>query len=535
VSKRHIRIEWSSAGFVLLFAAVCVLVQIATGAYWTDRGLSNDEAAHFVNSLLVFDYIANGIPSDPLGYAREYYLHFPRVSIGHWPPVFYVMEAGLFGLCGRSAAVAIASEAAMAALVLGWVASLVRRRAGWLTGLATGVAALASPGLMAQLDQVMTDLFLALWLLGAALAWAAFAVRPSVGRVAVFAACAIGAIMTKGDGFLLALLPPLHAALTRDGGALLDRRTWLAVVAIGIASLPWYLLTYRMAATGFNYAWGWDYTLKSLPAFIGLLVEGIGMIGAAGLLAAAIGIVRPRRGLPDHPLAALVGLVVAAVLFHAIVPADIAARYMISVVPAAMIAAAIGLMGLLGPLAGRLRVPCGMIVAALLLIDAASIVRLPLVRPFGAEAVAAMIMQAESANPLVLVAGSGRAEGALIAAFAEADRARRFFVLRGTQVLSSSTFMGEQYALRFADPASLEGWLADAGIGWLVVDDSPAGMGMQHNRQVLATAAGAPAGWKLVDTHRTADGEMRLYQLSSTMPSATQMRNALQRVRPSTQ
>jgi hypothetical protein len=95
--------------------------------------------------------------------------------------------------------------------------------------------------------------------------------------------------------------------------------------------------------------------------------------------------------------------------------------------------------------------------------------------------------------------------------------------------------MGEQYALRFADPASLEGWLADAGIGWLVVDDSPAGMGMQHNRQVLATAAGAPAGWKLVDTHRTADGEMRLYQLSSTMPSATQMRNALQRVRPSTQ
>jgi 4-amino-4-deoxy-L-arabinose transferase-like glycosyltransferase len=274
--------RWSFLGFVLIFAATCIGIQMVSGAYFTDRGLSNDEAAHFVNSLLVFDYIADGIPSDPLYYAKEYYTHFPRVSIGHWPPMFYVVQAGIFGLFGRSSVVAIASQAAISALMLGWVANLVHHRVGWLAGLAAGVAVLASPVLMAQLNEVLIDSFLALWLLGAALSWAAFATRPTAGRAVVFAVCAIGAIMTKGNGLALVLLPLLHAALVRDARSLLDRLAWVAAAIIGAITLPWYLLTYRMAAFGFNYAWGWNYTAQALPAYAGFLVAAIGAIGVVG-------------------------------------------------------------------------------------------------------------------------------------------------------------------------------------------------------------------------------------------------------------
>jgi 4-amino-4-deoxy-L-arabinose transferase-like glycosyltransferase len=526
--------RWFFLGFFLIFVALCVLIQEKTGAYFTDRGLGNDEAAHFVNSLLVFDYIADGIPSSPLDYAREYYIHFPRVSIGHWPPMFYIVQACIFGLFGRSGVVAIATQAAISALALGWIASLVRRRVDWLAGLAAGIAVLASPGLMVQLGEVMVDTFLALWLLSAALSWAAFAARPGAGRAAVFAVCAIGAIMTKGSGLALALLPLLHAALVRDARPLLDRRAWLAAAAIGATTLPWYWFTYRMAATGFNHGWGWDYTAEALPAFAKFFVAAIGAIGVIGFVAGAIGALRPRHGSADHPLAALVALVMVTMLFYAVVPADIVPRYVICVLPATMVVAAVGLARLLRPLAGRLRGQSGMVVAALLLVDAATLVRVPHVTPFRTDLVASQILHAESFNPLVLVAGSGRAEGALIATFAEADRNRRHFVLRGTQVLSSSTFMGEQYAPRFADTASVERWLADAGIGWVVVDDSPGGATMEHNRQVLAIAASSPAGWDLVESHRTADGEMRLYRLSKAMPSARQISAALQRVTPTT-
>ena len=37
------------------FIAACVAIQLGVGAYSTDRGLTNDEAAHFVNSLLILD------------------------------------------------------------------------------------------------------------------------------------------------------------------------------------------------------------------------------------------------------------------------------------------------------------------------------------------------------------------------------------------------------------------------------------------------------------------------------------------------
>ncbi len=448
--------------------------------------------------------------------------------------MFYITQAVIFGLFGRSSAVAIASQAAISALVLGWVASLVRCRVGWLAGLAAGVTALASPVLMMQLGEVMVETFLALWLLSAALSWAAFAARPGAGRAAVFAVCAIGAIMTKGNGLALALLPLLHAALVRDARSLLDRRAWVAAAAIGAMTLPWYLFTYRMAATGFNFGWGWHYTATALPAFAKFFGSAVGVIGCIGFVAGAIGAVRPRHGSADHPLAALVALVLLIMLLCAIVPADIVPRYVVCVVPATMAVAAVGLERLLRPMAEHLRGYSGVVVAGLLLLNAATLVSAPHVTPFGTGVVARRILHAEKFNPLLLVAGSTRAEGALIATFAEADRDRRYFVLRGTQVLSSSTFMGNQYMPRFAESSDLERWLADAGIGWVVVDDSPSGAAMEHNRQVLAIAASRPAGWDLVESHRTAEGEMRLYRLSKAMPSAQQMSVALQRVAPTT-
>src|ERR1700690_1862442 len=89
------RMRWSGPllAFAALFIALAAAVQLAIGAYATDRGLTNDEAAHFVNSLLILDYLRQAPLANPLAFATDYYTHLPRVSIGHWPPGFYVVQA----------------------------------------------------------------------------------------------------------------------------------------------------------------------------------------------------------------------------------------------------------------------------------------------------------------------------------------------------------------------------------------------------------------------------------------------------------
>jgi hypothetical protein len=42
---------------------------------------------------MVYDYLA-GVPKEnPLAWAENYYLHYPKVAIGQWPPGYHVMEA----------------------------------------------------------------------------------------------------------------------------------------------------------------------------------------------------------------------------------------------------------------------------------------------------------------------------------------------------------------------------------------------------------------------------------------------------------
>jgi hypothetical protein len=513
-----------------LFTGLGVAVQVAIGAYATDRGLNADEAAHFVNSLLILDYLREAAFSNPLSYAVAYYAHWPRVSIGHWPPGFYVVQAAAFALAGRSGAVAVALQAVVAGLACGGAAAVVQRRLGWVAGLATGLAVLASPTLLFLLGAIMLDTALAVWVLGAALCWAMFARRPSLGAALLFAACALGAALTKGNGLALALLPPLHAVLTGDARPLRDARAWLAAALVGVAAVPWYLLTYRMAADGFNYAWGWDYTSRALPAYAAASLPSLGAIGLAGL---AAGVWRAGRrtsdDAPDHTLAALASAVLALLLFQFVVPADLTPRYLVALVPCAMAVAAIGLAELVGRLAALRpahRVPLAAVTAALLLCNAAITLRPPHVQPFGMPAMARAVLRDRDANPFVLAAGSTRAEGALIAAFAELDPARGHTVLRATQLLAAGNLMGTQYQTRFTDAAAAGRWLVGSGIGWLVLDTSAEAAAMAHNRQLLAIAEALPIG-ALVARQQAAGGEVRLYHLAVPPPTPEQARALL--------
>src|SRR5262245_56498277 len=83
------------AGLLLLVVAL----QLWVGAYHSERGLFSDEAAHFLNGLLLRDYIHDGFGQDPMAFARGYYAHYPKIAPLVWPPLFHA-ALGVFLLPG---------------------------------------------------------------------------------------------------------------------------------------------------------------------------------------------------------------------------------------------------------------------------------------------------------------------------------------------------------------------------------------------------------------------------------------------------
>jgi hypothetical protein len=104
----------------LYFLATACL-QRTSGAFQSDFSAYPDEPAHYVTGLMVRDYLAGLFPAAPMRYAENYYIHYPQVAFGHWPPVFYIVQAMwtlCFGVSRSSLLLLMAALTSFAALLL---------------------------------------------------------------------------------------------------------------------------------------------------------------------------------------------------------------------------------------------------------------------------------------------------------------------------------------------------------------------------------------------------------------------------------
>ncbi|MEM8714052.1 MAG: hypothetical protein AAGG01_24170, partial [Planctomycetota bacterium] len=88
-----------------LGCAVCVHAWV--GAFDAEFGGFEDEPAHLVTALMIRDWLIAGTQDlsvllEPRAYAERYYIHYPKVSIGQWPPVFHGALAAWMLLVGST-------------------------------------------------------------------------------------------------------------------------------------------------------------------------------------------------------------------------------------------------------------------------------------------------------------------------------------------------------------------------------------------------------------------------------------------------
>lgn len=503
-----------ATGYLILLS-VAIAGQSLTHVYRSDLNWA-DEGSHYVSGLMVHDYVADKLPGSPIAYATRYYIHYPKVGIGHWPPLYYLVEAAGFFLTGPSIRTALFLEAVFAAGVaatVGWVVYRIGGRiGGWIPAVAASLATLAAPKVFLGMQGDMLDVPIALMTLLAMLAWARFLFDEDWRWSVVFALTASAAIMIKGNGVALGLLPPFSIALLSRFQLLRNWRFWLPAPITAVLTVPWYLLTYKITAKGFDYSWGFNYIGRAAPAYGWLVVGEIGIVGLLLAMLGAFTALRSREWSWRRALAgSALGFVIAGFVFHSVVPADIDGRYLTPLAPALVILAYLGVERLVASRTTAVRALLTVLCFLAVIATESSFHDKP---TRAMNAAANLIFSGPHASRFMLVGSTPGGEGAFTAEAATLDRKRASYVVRGFQVLGSGNFNGTDYAPRFGRPEQMAQWIEGHGIGWVVIDASPQSLLWKHNAQLLEIAESGRQGWSLAGHFPSSFGQTLVYRVS---------------------
>ncbi len=488
-----------------------------------------DEPSHFLNGYFVADYMAHHFGSNPMGAATDFYVHYPKISIGHWPPAYYGMLGLVFLVLPPTLPVIFAVNVLFAALpaigVAAALAMLADRRAALAGALVYAVTPLVLEGhVMFMADQPLTACLVA-----ATAVWIAFSVRPRWGSALVFALLAATAVLIKGNGWLVVFIPVFHIVLTGNWKLLLSVRLYVAAALAAAIVVPWYMLTAKIAADGFNYQAGLPYATKALLYNLHALGRNVTPVGGLLALYAIVAEFRARRADPVRwtIVSAVVSLLLATLLLQSLVPVDIVERYMAPALPAVVVLAVLGAVRLLGHL--RAGAPASALAALAVVMAVPGIVHLVQRAPKADTGISAVTDRLATARPvLTVIDGSASTEGWFIADMAVHDSALRGYVVRASKLLADSNFMGTTYSLKYHDTADVLAELHRLGVQHVVIVREGGKDAFPHSAQMREALARADSGFRLGQSlpHQYRPGVTEVYDaVGPARPDIAAVRN----------
>ncbi len=463
---------------IALVVAIVAATLVVSGALGSDFSDNSDEPAHVVSSLMVRDYLTEAFPGNPLEYARDYYVHYPKVAIGHWPPLFYGAEAVWTLVWGRTRAALVIFPALICAVFILSLYFWARRECGSGPALVATLLLALTPLMKGAVYRVAPGTLMALFAFWSITLWSRYLDqgrrRLVVGAV-VLAGCAV---LTHGRGAVL--VPAFVIAYVIQMGVR-RRPVWLllgAMVLVLLPFVPHYFGYTRLPALGVLLS-------KGAQTAWGIYFS----IGIPILALAAIGLERAIRG--GARWRAMAALLLGGAYFHCIAPVPVANRYLI---PFALLPLAAWSAAGLQLLSRRLR-PRHAPVAAVVLCAVVAGQWLwtpPRKRDLGYHRLLGPTAPAGGDARVALVAGEAVDEGAYVAERALRDGAARRFVLRASKVLSRSSWAGFRFHLFYDTPAAVVTRLDELHVGFIVLQTSS---GMPHVGQLRQAIRERPDVW----------------------------------------
>jgi hypothetical protein len=489
-------------GEFLLFFTVAVVLQWRSGAMSAEFGGYPDESAHFVTALMVRDYLTTFPLQSPLPFAQNYYLHYPKVAFGHWPPFFHFAQAAwmlVFPVSRTSILLFMSVWTALLATGIRWtLGASVASLASWSAALLF----LALPLTAQYTGMVMAEIPVAALTFAATVLFGRY--LDSGNRREIFWFVVFGwlAILTKANAWALILMAIGAVLLSRRLGRLRSPWFWIPVLFAVSIGVLWTYLTLPMARLGWGPSPDWR------TRWTALLTNALTIATAGGwavTACACLGI-WDRIGLPWFTEKRICGLWAACftllagvVLFHSFLFCTTEPRHLISALPPWIMFHAAGLVFLarlvkLRSTRRRIESIVVGLVCAVFLIATFRIVRKP--RYHFAQPVAAILARPETRNGAVLVSSNGSGEGPFIAEIAMHEPRPAYVVLRASKLLARSNWDGSDYRLRFREVKDILAYLDRVPVGIVVIDGVGGSAAPMHHRLLIESVALQPGEWE---------------------------------------
>ena len=443
--------------------------------------LHTDEPNHFVTGLMIRDYTLHAFPGNPIRFAKAFYLHYPKVSFGSWPPLFHLcLGAWLVPFPGtrRSALLYVDVLSAAFGIAAAWIA---RRSLPWPAAVAVGLAVWLSPITQALDRYVQADTQYALLSLICVDWFAVYLDKPQRRHAMWFGLALFAALMTKNNALFLAISLPLTMLLTRSLSLLRRWDAWLAVLPGVIAFVLWQYLTLPFVWNNMK-----GVTAESTPGLaLGVYVRQLATLAWIGLLPfvawtvyRCVWIPLVRHGRVNCYDAALFGLLVGPCLFHSMLPHDINQRYLLPSLVPLLIFAVRGVLDILSyPVFARVPRTAGLLLAGGLVVIPAAAARTPAALPFRYADLASRLVRAypKEKAPAILVSGSFDAEAMFVSEMAVHEQRPGHWVLRASKLLRHKVgVLNRQTALVETPPAEMLRRFRDLPVSLVVVADDGA-------------------------------------------------------------
>lgn len=492
------------AAWLSLLAVHCALLWLS-GAFSAEFGEHPDEPSHFMNGLLVRDYLAAGAPWPPMRYAEVYYVHYPKITLGHHPPLFALLEGLWMLVFPTSRASALALLAILAATSAWLLYRLLGREFGAWTALGAGLLLILSTPVQHYCGMVMAEAPALLFFTGALLCYSRYLETERPLEAACFGALAALAILTKQVTAVLAAVP-LGAVLLTFRFRLLRRWSfWLPALIVIFACEPWSLLCASEISDSLKRIAGPPSWQPAPAQFLRPLVYAFGSgIFALSLAGVWARIVRPLVAgrPPECRWAVWIAPVLGLGCAHLWFAGSFETRHLIYLLPALLAFAAAGARWFAGLLPATRLAAEGWTAAVSLLavvIFWLQAFGIPQRRYVGyAEAAKEALSDKELASPVAMVSADGPGEGAFVAELASREPRRpERVVLRAAKVLARSSWRGGTYAQRLETVEEVSRYLDGVPVGVIVVGVSPSTMPRGHERLVRQLLAAQQGRWAL--------------------------------------
>ncbi|MGH9557854.1 MAG: ArnT family glycosyltransferase, partial [Bryobacteraceae bacterium] len=448
-----------------------------------------DEPGHLITGVLVKNYVTTFPLQSPVAFAKEFYIHRPKIAIGHWPPVLYFVEAIWFILFHVSRSSALALMAFICASLAASICHVVRRRHGTAAGIAAGLLFVGLSFVQTQTSRIMADMLVAFFGFWAVLAFAAFLETRRAWDILCFAAFSLLAIFTKNNGLYLVFTPLLSMAMAKKLGMLRDIRLWLGAAIVGIPSVAWVLWSRSLVENTWASKPGLNFFLRASGKDLVFIYT---ILGPCLLLFAAAGVVRDlinSRATGDLVPLTLIAAALSVLVFQSLAPAGIEPRFLAPAIAALIPVAFSGILWLGERLRTRAisaKAWAVVLLALGLAISPSRTFAIPHKPYRGFSELADFITSQPRLRQGVTIVSSGSdGEGLLISEIVMRYPISEGYVLRASKVLAQMDWLGRFYKPRFESADEVFKYLTGVGVDLVVIEDQPNVPVPQHQRLLL--------------------------------------------------